>query len=273
MYRGFNLQISEQDLNFMNISEYGRLGEQEKNINRKRFDKQLIEFMDNGVIDGTRLAEEWFEQSHYDVFISHSHNDYNLSMSVAGWLKDKFGLSAFVDEAVWGNYTDLLKQIDNVHREYSEYNHEKLSSYVYAMLATSLQYMINQTEAVIFINTKNSLPSMGSLMTEKQYTDSPWIYQELVTTNLVKERSREEHRTSIMEFNEEAEVRIAFNTPLEILSPINAKVLKEWERRYCARETSMYGVYYTHEKRYEYALDYLYDIVFGRKKGTNDVMD
>lgn len=51
------------------------------------------------------------------------------------------------------------------------------------MLSTALSLMIDKTECIFFLNTPSSVkPSEGI-----QKTKSPWIYSEIVTTQLVRE--------------------------------------------------------------------------------------
>lgn len=276
MYRGFNLLTSLSDLNDWDCEKYKKLGEVEKDINKEKYREEISNYVYKGIIDGNELAEDWFEQSHFDIFISHSHDDYDLAMILSGWLKEKFNLSAFVDESAWGNYKDLLRELDNKFsmNDKGQYVYTKTlasASYVNTMLTTSLLNMMNQTEAVIFINTKNSLPDISTIMTEEKYTTSPWIYQELLATTLLKDRDREAHRVNTMlEFQENSELKIAFKAPLQALTPINAETLREWEKMYYAKQ-GMYGTLFPQKKKYAYALDYLYDIAFGRKGVTYDI--
>jgi hypothetical protein len=58
------------------------------------------------------LIAQWFPYINADIFISHSHKDYNDVVCLAGWLEEKFGLTAFVDSSVWGYSDRLLKLID-----------------------------------------------------------------------------------------------------------------------------------------------------------------
>ncbi len=86
-----------------------------KNIEQKEIiNKQLSEFLStDGVINGEKLESTWFPQIKADIFISHSHSDEKLAMTLAGWLYRQFGLESFIDSTIWGYADSLLKKIDN----------------------------------------------------------------------------------------------------------------------------------------------------------------
>jgi len=67
---------------------------------------------DEGIIDATALMKEWFPTVKVDVFISHSHQDEELAIQLATWLKNTFNLNSFIDSTVWGYAGELLKNID-----------------------------------------------------------------------------------------------------------------------------------------------------------------
>ena len=78
--------------------------------------KELDSYIDRkdnlGAIDGTKLQEDWFKEMSIDVFISHSHADEKLAVSIAGWLYKEFNLSSFVDSRIWGYANDLLGEMN-----------------------------------------------------------------------------------------------------------------------------------------------------------------
>lgn len=109
----------------------------------------------DGVIDGTKLQENWFPTKHkFNVFLSHSHNDKQLAIALAGFLKDKLGLNAFIDSCLWGYSNDLLKEIDQRycrHRNGVSFDYNKRNystSHVHMMLSIALSRMIDNCEAV-----------------------------------------------------------------------------------------------------------------------------
>src|SRR5262245_6098291 len=67
----------------------------------------------DGVVDGELMQRAWFPQVEAEVFISHSHQDETKALNFAGYLDKHFGLTSFVDSAVWRYADDLLRAIDN----------------------------------------------------------------------------------------------------------------------------------------------------------------
>ncbi|MGL5262686.1 MAG: hypothetical protein ACRC9P_09930, partial [Bacteroides sp.] len=117
-------------------------------------------------------------------------------MGLAGWLKNTFGLTVFIDSCVWGHSNDLLKEIDTNYCYQSEskvYNYQKRNystSHVHMMLSVALTQMIYNTECLFFLNTPNSITPKSII----SQSESPWIYSEIATTRLIKLRKPREHR-------------------------------------------------------------------------------
>ncbi len=112
-------------------------------------------------------------------------------MGLAGYLLD-MGIEPFVDSLVWGNSASLLQNIDNKFcldekKEYYVYQRRNYStSHVHMMLASALAETIDRADAVIFLNTPNSIEAKSAKNAGDDVTASPWIYHELVTTKLVR---------------------------------------------------------------------------------------
>jgi hypothetical protein len=157
--------------------------------------KKMTAYLKNGVIDATAIQNDWFGQVTADVFISHSHADRDLAISFSGWLQREYGLSSFVDSSVWGHSDDLLREIDNEFcldssgKLYDYDLRNRSTSHVHMMLSTALTTMIDHAECIIFLNTPQSI-FVGSAIkgTEGDHTASPWIYAELVTSQLIRKR-------------------------------------------------------------------------------------
>jgi len=94
-----------------------------------------------------------------------------------------------------------------------DYNLRNYStSHVHMMLSMALLKMIDKAEALIFINTSNSISSISE--TIQQTTKSPWIYSELVYSNLI--RRQKPKRTQVvteskMIFNEARSLDIGYD--------------------------------------------------------------
>lgn len=160
------------------------------NINKKISSFNKIE----NIEDGTKIKSDWFPEIDADVFISHSHKDVELAKSLAGYINEKTGLKPFIDSEVWGNYADLLRNIDNNYclsddNKLYDYKLRNCStSHVHMMLNIALMEMINRCKYFIFIETDFSLRDNELIYNgEIKKTHSPWIYSELMTTKIIKE--------------------------------------------------------------------------------------
>lgn len=273
MYSGFNLKIKLEDYIFESpeeIENWKRMGQQYNLEFKENADSVLKKYVNGELLDGSALADEWFKIIKSDVFISHSHNDQDLALILAGWLKDKFNLKIFVDEVIWGSADGLLKSIDNQYCRKADgtydYNKRNLTtSHVHAMLTTAILKSMDNTEAVIFLNTDNSVPQIENFIKDNgYYTLSPWIYEEIMATNVLRRRDWRVHRVlPIYEFAENLP-QIAYKLPLQHLKEISINELRLWEENYnkskIARKGKYGGIF---EKNPDHPLNYLYSTVFG----------
>ena len=162
----------------------------------QNIDERLDQFFRGAnVIDGKKLQENWFStDERFDVFLSHSHKDKKLAISLVNFLHQELTLKAFVDSCLWGYSDKLLKEIDNTYCKIpnqSSYFYDKRNystSHVHMMLSIALMNMIDKCEAVFFLNTPNSA-SVTNYIEDKATTTSPWIYHELVSTYVLRRRS------------------------------------------------------------------------------------
>ncbi|WP_337982725.1 hypothetical protein [Lysinibacillus sp. C5.1] len=237
MYLGFNLDTIKD------FSQYKKRGEDIFNQQKNRIQTELKRYFYSGTttINGKKLEEDWFPQVKSDVFLSHSHNDLDEVLGIAGWLNEKFGLIAFIDSSIWGYSNELLKQIDDDYcydktNHMYDYNRRNYStSHVHMMLSMALLKMVDRTEALIFINTPNSISPVSE--TIQQTTKSPWIYSELVYSNLIRKTqpSREKYitRESTI-FNEARSLDIAYEVQqyLNNLIELNDKNLDFWLKKH-----------------------------------------
>lgn len=179
--RDFKLYLDKGKCNFLDQSQHI------KNV--------VDEYLNpNGSLNANIIEDDWFPQINADVFISHSHNDYNKVIALAGYLNN-LGLSVFVDSCTWWLYDDLLKNIDDkycvssiktngsVIYDYDTRN--KSTAYVQTILNSALMKMIDKTECLIFIETPNSIKTkdLKSITTE-----SCWIYSELLMSNYLRRK-------------------------------------------------------------------------------------
>lgn len=99
-------------------------------------------------------------------------------------------VDCFVDSCIWKNVNDLLKILDDNYSKNiksNTYNYDKrnkTTSHSYMILNAALQKQIDKCECIIFIKTDNSISGEDG---KGQYiTNSPWIYSEILTTNIIK---------------------------------------------------------------------------------------
>jgi hypothetical protein len=230
MFRAFNLAACNWD--GTSIEEGAKSNESNRNI----VEKTLMEFLNNRKIDGTKMRDHWFPTIHADVFISHSHRDKTDAEKLASFLKQKFGLSSFIDSCVWRYADDLLKQIDNqycVNPGGETYSYEKRNgstSHVHMMLSTALGMMLDTTECTIFMNTPQSITSDDTV----SKTKSPWIYYELSQMSMIRRQKPKRKKPLIENFAKrgalEAQFEIEYTVKLGDLTEITADDLIEWSK-------------------------------------------
>lgn len=281
MYSKFNLTIDDyfynKELN-KHLDSGKRIYENHEILARKN----LKEFIyDNGHIDGSAIKSNWFQIEDVDIFISHSHQDISKVKAFAGWLYDKFKLTAFIDSCVWGYCDKLLKQIDDKHCKKSDgktYNYNLrnyTTSHVHMMLSTALAEMIDNTECIMFYNTPNSVCLENDLKNiekyEKKITFSPWIYHELAMTSLIKRSELKRNMVLIekaiehREFSEKEEIMIEHDVDefLNQMISINSEILSSWERSYAMITHKLDSAMIPNINGYKniYPLDILYQMI------------
>ncbi len=184
MYRGFNLSLDWYD------EVYYEAGLKLFSGQKTIVESALNDFLaDDNSINGSQMQSDWFPQIKADIFISHSHKNEKKAVALATWLREKFGLTAFIDSYVWGYGNDILRQIDNRYclQPSGNYNYDlrnQSTSHVHMMLSTALAMMIDKTECLFFLNTPSSITTSQVV----SQTESPWIYYELGITKLIRRK-------------------------------------------------------------------------------------
>ena len=253
MFAGFNLNIDEASFKndiLSNESEfnlYKNIGEDHLKTKSNQCKKDLNDYILNGIIDGTKLGNNWFPKIKADIFISHSHKDKDLAVALAGWVYKNLNLECFIDSYVWGHIDELLSKINNEFSDKREdesgrvlYSHEKAnkaSAHVNIILNMALQKMIDNTEAVFLINTENSIKKYSELY--QSSTFSPWIYSEIICTEIIRKKELIEYRPQkeiIKHSNEDYklnnELLIDYKVVLDHLSKIDCLDLLIWKKKW-----------------------------------------
>ncbi|MBU3130413.1 hypothetical protein [Clostridium tagluense] len=259
MFAGFNLDLSSNLIRFNNkiidFDNYKEIGEEHLNQQKTKCENALKSYIVDGTVDGTKLQNDWFPGVEADIFISHAHKDIELAQGLAGWLNKTFRLNCFIDLNVWGYADEILEMINSKHSDKRQdtdggwlYDHKKCntaSKHVNVMLSVALQKMIDKTEATFVLNTDNFIQKYADV------TYSPWIYTEIVCTELVRNKPLSEYRKEqITKFAHEnaqqsynAEYSAAYKVSLEHLTDISISTLCDWANN---------------KTKYKYELDKLY---------------
>ena len=266
MYRGFKLNINDSVFDqfikgLIPLSDFCKGNDTPYkfyyNKGKELFEKQkkiitgnLKQYVigESGVIDGTKLQNDWFPQINCDIFISHSHKDEDLAIALAGWLYEKFKLDSFIDSCIWGYADDLLKIIDEEHCKNANkgYNYKLRNystSHVHMMLNMALMQMIDKSECLFFLNTPNSI-DLSNIETR---TLSPWIYSEIGISQMIEKKRI---RTKCFS-NLDESLKVSYLLDLSHLQSIDHNNLLQWNKCGLIKE---------------YALDKLYTILPSPKK-------
>jgi hypothetical protein len=242
MYRGFNITLDKKSLLWKGDHDgLAAVGEKMYSEHRDKFRKKLNQYLSvDGVLDGSRMKEDWFPELKAHVFISHSHADEKTAAALAEWLYRSFGIISFIDSFVWGYANDLLKEIDKKYCWADDkeefYNYEKRNystSHVHMMLITALSEVIDKTEGLFFLNTPSSVSTKDLI---KNKTQSPWIYSEIAISRLLHGKSKESHRglhkTSEKKASLTESLKIEYDLNIKHLTDIKEEQLLRWERCY-----------------------------------------
>lgn len=259
MYRAYNLQIGLGDWSDWQVNPLiAKLQEEVKVLLSHKLDNYV---RPDSSLDGSAMQEDWFPQlKQFHVFISHSHQDYDLALKLASKLYKTFNLLAFIDSNVWGCSDDLLRSIDdrfcyNSERDTYSYSlRNKTTSHVHMMLMTAISQMMYNTECLFFLNTPNSIDPARDIPSS---TFSPWIYSELALAHVMKKRSPEEHRCS--EIVKEAyaatdsALQIRYKVSIQSLNDLRLFHMILWENRYLENKSkcSLDDLYSMSESVYE----------------------
>jgi hypothetical protein len=190
MDRGFNLSIDAQSFASNNAAVANYKAQNKRDV------ESLAQLMlDKDTVDAELVIKTLFPTVSADIFLSHSHADQDLAISLAIELERRCGLKVFIDSCVWGAAHDLLQVIDDkyckspgeINYNYAERN--RSTAHVHMILSTALQRMIDSTDTLFFLNTEQSISLKHSVDGSKK-TLSPWIHMELEFSSMVRRQPR-----------------------------------------------------------------------------------
>lgn len=243
MYSGFELKLNNSILSKL-----------ERDINHKAYQPSAIDSVDefklkledlilnNGNLSAEKMWEQWFPEISCHVFISHSHRNENDAKTFAQWLYQNFGIKSFIDSTVWGYADELLRQIDddyclNSWENTYNYNKRNISTaHIHMILMSALVKMMDKTECVIFLNTPESINTKEAI-TDRHTTYSPWIYGELLFSDLLRKNIPERIKTQIalekMEsvLAEDRKLLVQYPVDLKHLVKLSHEDLDSWKKQ------------------------------------------
>lgn len=287
MYRAFELKIDENILRENRFRELVVLGKNLMSSMETSIEKILREVFENGTIDGTALSEKFFPTLKTDAFLSYSHTDKELAYMVSGLLSKYFNLETFIDSYFWGSADKLLMEIDDQYcwqKESYTYNYRKRNfstSHVHTMLSASIMKAMDSAEIIIFLNTPNSVPDLKDAIDKDgydNYTLSPWIYEEMLFTTMLKETSWESYRREwkmdekvILEHYAK-NLRVKYKLPKDRLIPLTFEDIEVWYQIYKKRnneDLKLYdGLDLNAVDNHIHPLNVLYEIKCGVEKAN-----
>lgn len=258
MYKAFRIKLD--DIRQI-VSTYKLYGKKQSLSINESLQPAMEKYLDvNGVLSGQRIMDDWFSQVKADVFISHSHRDDDDVHGLAGWLYQNFGLVSFIDADVWGYCDNLIKKMDE---EYSTKNGKldyasirQTTAHVHVMLMSALSKMINKTECLFFLDSDQSISARDTVLK----TRSPWIYNELLISSMIKPQVLTRKKVRIQDSRLILERREFAATEMQVDYPVAYKHMKSisgtelnnwlaWYKRYRGNTSATYR---------EFPLDILY---------------
>ena len=215
MFSRFKMSLPES-WNISNVDDFS------DNLSMKcQIYKSLDEYCLNGNLDVSALEKDWFPHIDAQVFLSHSHKDYERVNKLAAYLYSEFGLTCFVDSMVWGYSDKLLRKLNKklIPEKADEAQREcirnKNASFVYILLQSALTKMIDHCECIIFVNTPNSI----NMESGGPYTSSIWLYNELLMASRIRTKKFESYRQDTLSHSD-----INFVIPVEMDSFYNLTI-------------------------------------------------
>ena len=251
-----NIEEDNKDLDY-----YYKLGKNHIKKYKEEIDLSLEKYTRKHILSADKIEKEWFPQVKVDVFLSHSRKDKKVTIALAGWLHEKFGLKCFVDSLVWNHADSLLKLLNNNYSDKEDddygkvyYSHNKcckVSEHVNMILAIALLKMIDTAETVFLVNAGHSINFIVDEGIDVTY--SPWIFSEIMYVKLIRRKPLFLYRDYEKPFRVRKKnmlllesMIMQFPVDLNGIEHINDKLMIIWDEK--------------SEKKKDYPLDVLYDM-------------
>lgn len=231
MYKGYHFPLANELLSRYahRLEVYEQIGRDQKDKAQKVIQEKILS--GKWVIDGEGTESEWFPQLKKHVFISHSHKDEGIALLVAGVLKDRLGIDAFVDSAAWGCYRELAECLYEATRvryislssPQKDLLRSSAAEHAHCMLSKSLIQMMDRCECMFFLGTKASV-GLNNIGTSDYSTFSPWIYTEIEASRVLR---RYKYPRSVRKVINESLRSFAMDEApqLEVVYPLNIEHL------------------------------------------------
>lgn len=261
MYKGFDVSLLsglKQWLDSKKLGAFDFFVKEGRGIRDKvRKDIEAKIISGKWVLSGNNIESNWFPQIQNHIFLSHSHQDEDLALAIAGMLKHWFDLDVFVDSAVWGYYAELEKQIFRkivdlrgiISSDKKVELRNSVVSHVHCMLTKSLIQMMDQCECLMLLNTPASIGFRDIQGSQETY--SPWIYTEVEMSRMLRTHQdpRRPKRMLIKEsmehFAQDEDISniISYQLNLDHLGKINDQIFLKWiSNSYTATKNMQDGV-------------------------------
>jgi len=242
MYKGYRFQAAAELLSAyaLRAERYKETGRAQKDAAQRVIQEKILS--GRWVIDGAGTESEWFPQLKKHVFISHSHKDEDAALFIAGLLKDRLGIDAFVDSAAWGCYRKLAaclyaaakRGYPSITSQQDAQLEMSATEHAHCMLSKSLIQMMDRCECLIFLDTPASV-GLRNIDTAECSTFSPWIYTEIEASRVLRRyryprsmlKAANEGLRSFAR-GEEARVQVVYPLNLEHLDKLSPRMLIQW---------------------------------------------
>ena len=267
MFKGFNIQVGNDGFDEFvkklygndyiykdeDVGKYNAMIASYQTEIETSLEKYILKnYVEDGVLDTSKVEDDWFPNIKADIFLSHSHQDEKFIVDFAAWLYSSFELLAFIDSRVWGYCGKLLKVIDNEYctkdtQRHNLFDYDKRNqstAHVYMLLNGALVKMIDSTECFIFVGTHNSLDLDPSKIKDNEYsTYSPWLYSELLTSSLIKPNIPDRFYTETTILAEARLPKFKYSANLNHLHRLDITILQNLKRMHLSKQYALDELY------------------------------